>query len=1031
MHRIIEWFVRNPVAANLLMMILVISGFISLSQLRQEEFPPIDLGLVVVSVPYLGAAPEEVERGVCIRIEEALEGTLGIYRMTSNSLEGVCNVNVELEPRADDVQALNDIKSKVDAISTFPVETERPIVTLATIRRNALEVAISGPADERSLKELALRVREDIAELDGISDVEVTYVRPDEISIEISEQTLRRMGLSLGQIANAVRRSSLDLPGGSIRTDGGEILVRTQGQAYRGRDFEDIVAISRIDGTSIRLADIATIIDGFQEGDTQARLNGNPAAIVRIRQVESEDLIQIRDQVRAYVADMQVNIPEGLDLTILRDESEELEARLNILLGTAAGGLVLVLTLLTLPLQFRLAMWVAAGIPIAMLGTLAMFTPFDITINTLSVFAFILVLGVVVDDAIVVGERVFAHERMQKGQLRAAIDGTSEVAVPVIFGVLTTIAAFIPIIFTPGRIGQLFSVMGYVVVLCLIFSIVESQLILPAHLAHRRTKSRGEPNAFVKKWTRFQKRLSARIEDFAEHRYGAALVRVTSARYLALACGVGTLMIVTAYVLSGRLPIQFFPNVEGDRLAASLTLPEGVHVEQTAQAAERIERAALELRARLRERYSDRGDIVEDIFTSVGQGIGGQFGPPRSNLAQVVVALVPTSERGNIASGDLIEGVARADGRDSRCRRTDVFREPGHRPAMQSRFSCAAATLTISPLLRPKFAASSRGSMASPTSPIRSAPASKRSSSRCALKLTRSVLTLSDLGTPGAPGVLRRGSATRAARHRGHPHHGALSGSGATIARRSRGHADSHRRRHRGAVRSSCRVYARPRLFDDSTYRSPTCRHGACRRQPRCRRTRSGHRRTSSRCATANSRALPRCHVRAQRRAGRACDVVSRHRCAFPPRTTRDLCAARDPTAVVRAAARDHECHSVRRRRCCARSLDHGLADHHQLDSRHHCAGWRRRKLEPRARRLHQSPTPCRHGDVEEAVRRAGIVRFPADSFDVVDDVRRLDAADGAGLRLRRQYSCRWRSRSAGASFSQPSLRCFSCRACT
>ncbi len=654
MHRIIEWFVRNPVAANLLMMILIISGFVSLSQLRQEEFPPIDLGLVVVTVPYLGAAPEEVERGVCIRIEEALEGTLGVYKMTSNSLEGTCSVRVELEPGANEMQALNDIKSKVDAISTFPAETERPIVTLATVRRDALEVSISGPADERTLKELALRVREDIAELNGISDVEVAYVRPDEISIEISEQTLRRMGLTLGQVANAVRRSSLDLPGGSIRTAGGEILVRTQGQAYRGRDFEDIVVVSRIDGTSIRLAEVATIIDGFQEGDTQARLNGNPAAVVRVRQVENEDLMTIRDQVRDYVAGMQTSIPEGLSLSILRDESEELEARLNILLGTAAGGLVLVLILLTLPLQFRLAMWVAAGIPIAMLGTLATFVPFGITISTLSVFAFILVLGIVVDDAIVVGERVFAHERMQKSQLRAAIDGTSEVAVPVIFGVLTTIAAFIPIIFTPGRIGQLFSVMGYVVVLCLVFSIVESQLILPAHLAHRRTHSRGEPNAFVKAWTRFQQRLSSRIEEFAEQRYGAALGRVIGARYLALACGVGVLMIVTAYVLSGRLPIQFFPNVEGDRLVASLTLPEGVHVEQTAQAAERIERAALELKARLSERYPDRPDVIDDVFTSVGQAAGGQFGAPRSNLAQVVVELLPTSERGNIASGDVI-----------------------------------------------------------------------------------------------------------------------------------------------------------------------------------------------------------------------------------------------------------------------------------------------------------------------------------------------------------------------------------------
>ena len=314
--------------------------------------------------------------------------------------------------------------------------------------------------------------------------------------------------------------------------------------------------------------------------------------------------MQIRDQVRAYIPEAQRFVPEGIDVTILQDESEELEARINILLGTAAGGLVLVLILLALPLQFRLAMWVAAGIPIAMLGTLAMFSPLGITISTLSVFAFILVLGVVVDDAIVVGERVFAHERTSENQIQAAIDGTSEVAVPVIFGVLTTIAAFIPIIFTPGRIGQLFSVMGYVVVLCLIFSIIESQLILPAHLAHRRTRSRsGHSSAFVQGWTRFQQRLSTGIEHFAEYRYGAALSRVLEWRYSALACGIGTLILAWAYVSSGRLPIQFFPNVEGDRLVAQLTMPEGVNVEQTARGADRIERAALELREQLRAEY--------------------------------------------------------------------------------------------------------------------------------------------------------------------------------------------------------------------------------------------------------------------------------------------------------------------------------------------------------------------------------------------------------------------------------------------
>jgi multidrug efflux pump subunit AcrB len=656
MRPIIAWFVGNPVAANLLMMILVVGGLISLSQLRQEEFPPIDLGLVQVNVSYLGAAPEEVEQGVCIRIEEAVEGTPGIYRMTSYSREGACSVTLELEAGTDDVQTLNEIKGKIDAISTFPAETERPVVSLLTSRNEALEIAIAGATDERTLKEIALGIREDIASMDGISQVEVAYLRADEISIEVSEQTLRRLGLTLDEVATAVRRSSVDLPGGSIRAGAGEILVRTQGQAYRGQEFADIVVVSNADGTSMRLSEIAQIVDGFQEGETQARLNGVPAAIVRIFQVGEEDLMQIRDQVRAYVEDFQAYVPDGIAVTVWQDDSEELEARISILLGTAAGGLALVLVLLAVPLQFRLAMWVAAGIPIAMLGTLAMFSPLGITISTLSVVAFILVLGVVVDDAIVVGERVFAYERETGEQKLAAIEGTSEVAVPVIFGVLTTIAAFIPIIFTPGRIGQLFSVIGYVVVICLIFSIVESQLILPAHLAHRRkADDSSRPNAFVARWLRFQERLAGGIEHFAERRYGASLSRVLEWRYLALACGLGILVLTVAYVMSGRLTLQFLPDIEGDRLRAELTMPDGIAIERTAAAAETIEQAALALKRALNAEYPGNPDIIQSVFTSVGQSAGGQFGPPRSHLAEVVLDLLPTGERGGIAASTIVE----------------------------------------------------------------------------------------------------------------------------------------------------------------------------------------------------------------------------------------------------------------------------------------------------------------------------------------------------------------------------------------
>ena len=663
MTRLIGWFVGNPVAANLLMMILVVGGLISLTQLKQEEFPEIDLGIVQVRVPYLGAAPEEVELGVCIRIEEALEGAQSIYRMTSASSEGMCTVTLELESSADDIEALNDISGRVDAISTFPAETERPIVSLLTSRNQGLEIVIAGDTDERTLKTLALEMREEIAAMDGISQVEVAYVRADEISIEVSEQTLRRYGLTLDQVANAVRRSSLDLPGGTIRAGGGEILVRTKGQAYRGSEFENIVVVSAADGTTITLGEIATIIDGLEEGDLSVRFDGQPAAMVAIYQVGSEDIIDIRDKVRAYVENAQARMPEGIELTIWRDESEEIEARLSILLATAVGGLALVLLLLSLPLQFRLAMWVAAGIPIAMLGTIALFIPLGITLSTMSVIAFILVLGIVVDDAIVVGERIYAHERHAENQHSAAIEGTAEVAVPVIFGVLTTMAAFLPIMLLPGRIGSLFSVLGYIVVICLVFSVIESQLILPSHLAHRRIEPRaGRPNAFVARWLKFQERLAAGIEDFAERRYGEALSRVLEWRYLVLAVGVGILTLTLALVVSGRISVEFFPSIAGDRVVARLTMPEGIAVAETTRAAQQIEQAAQILRSELNLTRQDQPSVIQHVLTTIGQGLAGgrpgggtSLSTPVSHRADVAISLVPAAERSEFPSDTIAE----------------------------------------------------------------------------------------------------------------------------------------------------------------------------------------------------------------------------------------------------------------------------------------------------------------------------------------------------------------------------------------
>ena len=650
MKRLIAWFAGNPVAANLLMTVLAAGGLLSILQLRQEDLPARELGLVQVTVPYLGAAPEEVESGVAIRIEEALGGVSGIYRMTSTSREGVASVLVELETNANRVQTANEIKSRIDAISTFPRETERPVVSLLSTRYDGLEVVISGAADERTLKTLALRMRDDIVAMDGISSVEVTHVRPDEISIEVSGQTLRRMGLTFDQVADAVRRTSLDMPGGSIRTDAGEILLRAQGQAYTSDDLRDVVVLARKDGTRVRLDEVATIIDGFQEGDTEARFDGEPAAIVKVYLVGDEEIVAMSTQVRAYVEEARARVPDGVSLAIWQDASETLRARIDILLSSAATGLLLVLLLLTLPLHFRVAMWVAAGIPIAMLGTIAMFGALGFTISTLTILGFILVLGIVVDDAIVVGERIYAREQDGEDQLTAAVKGTSEVAVPVIFGVLTTIAAFIPLIFAVGVMGEMISVIGYVVVLCLGFSVVESQLILPAHLAHRGRRLPALGRTIVAAaWQRFQQRIATGFERFAEEIFGPALRRVLDWRYPTLAIAFGLLPVAIALITSGRIELQFLRLIESDSVIARLQMPAGVAVEQTAVAARRIEDAALRLKAELDEANPGGPSLVRHLFASVGLPLGGGLqSAPESHTAELELNLVPASERGDL-----------------------------------------------------------------------------------------------------------------------------------------------------------------------------------------------------------------------------------------------------------------------------------------------------------------------------------------------------------------------------------------------
>lgn len=657
MEKVIAWFTHNPVASNLLMFMMIVTGLLSLASINQEQFPNIDPRAISVSVPYLGAAPEEVEEGVCIRIEETLKSTDGIEKLSSFANEGLCTVQIELTDDVDAAAALNEIKSQVDGLNTLPVETEKPIVSKFTLYKSVLRIALFGDTDDRALKELGKTMREEIAALPGISRVDLSYVRPYEVSIEISESDLRRYGLTLDGVAKLVRASSLDMPGGTIKSEGGEILLRAKGQKYYGEQFENVPVLTRPDGTKLYLRDIADIRDTFEEGDLRARFNNQPAVIVQVWQVGKEDAPDIARVTKDYLKTKVPLLPQGVTAQVWSDEAAEIETRLDALSGSASFGMTLVVIVLTLFLRFRVAMWVAVGVPVALLGTFAVFPYADITMSTMSVMAFILVLGILVDDAIVVGERVYAFEEMGYKPTDAAIKATTEMAIPVIFGVLTTMAAFLPLIMVEGRMASFFGVIGWVVIFALCASIIESMLILPGHLAHR--KNTPPSTRFSIAWNRFQQRFADAMQHWAEERYRPFLVKCVEIRYVTLAASIGVLIIAFALIASGRAVFAFFPAIPGDQIFATLEMPEGVSVDVTSLATEQIEAAADKLAAEL-EAETGIEDVVLYKFTTIGK-LADRDGPPRgfsagkSHLAEVVLELKPPAERNKISSKDVAD----------------------------------------------------------------------------------------------------------------------------------------------------------------------------------------------------------------------------------------------------------------------------------------------------------------------------------------------------------------------------------------
>lgn len=616
MNGLIAWFAKNKVVANLLMVSILVAGMLSLSKIKMEVFPEFSADMVSVSVLFLGATPEEVEEGICIRIEEAVQDLEGIKKITATASEGIGTVNIEVETGYDVRKTLDDIKSRVDGISTFPAETEKPVIQEILNRRQVINVAISGDADEKTLKHIGEKVRDDITNLPEVSQVDLSIARPYEISIEVSEETLRRYQLTFDEVANAVRMSSLDLPGGAVKTEGGEISLRTKGQAYVGDEFENIVLRSLPDGTRLKLSDVATVVDGFAETDQTARFDGKPSVLVQIFRVGDENAMDLANAVKEYVTKTSPTLPAGIALTTWQDDSKILQDRLSLLLRNGRTGFILVFLALALFLRLKLSWWVAVGMALSFFGAFWLMPQFDVSINLLSLFAFILVLGIVVDDAIVVGENIYTHLQKGKTGLDAAIQGAQEVAKPVIFAVLTTCAAFSPLLNVPGNMGKFMRVIPIIVLSVLLFSLLESLFILPSHLSHLTLAGEKPARTTLGKWFKnIQQTFSGWLERFSATTYRKYLELALRWRYSTVAIGVGTLIITMALAAGGWVKFTFMPQVEADNVVAFLTMPEGTPVEQTEEALKKLETTALQIQ----EEFSSKDQLViEHVLSSIG-----------------------------------------------------------------------------------------------------------------------------------------------------------------------------------------------------------------------------------------------------------------------------------------------------------------------------------------------------------------------------------------------------------------------------
>ncbi|WP_150912142.1 efflux RND transporter permease subunit [Marinobacter halotolerans] len=632
----IAWMARNSVAANLMMVMLLAGGFWMATQVQKEVFPQFQLDMVRITVSYPGAAPSEVEQGILLPVEEAVQGIQSVQEMTSTAREGRGNIQLELIPGTDRMKALQDIEQAVDGVRTFPEQAEEPEITLVTPTRDVMELTLYGDVDIWTLRQIGERVRNRLLSEASITQAIIDDVPAYVTTVEISQETLREYNLTLSGVASLIQQSSEDIPAGSMATSNGDILIRLKAQKQWAEAFENIVILNAASGGSVTLGDIATVRDGFEETGFHSRFNGQPSVEIEIFRTGSQSPLDISASVETVMAELEVTLPEGVEVRIDSNRAKQFEERMDMLIENGIMAMVIVLVILSLFLEYRLAFWIMMGMTISFVGSVLFLPAMDVSINMISMFGFLMVLGIVVDDAIVVGENIYEYRERGMGFLEAAIQGAKDIAGPVTFSILTNIVAFLPLLFIPGTTGKFWWPLGVVVILVLALSLIEALFILPAHLAH---SGRGSVTIYGQWMHRIQRVFSGGFESFMNRVYRPLLDLALRFRYVTLSAALTIMVVCGAYATSDHMGMIMMPEAPADEIEAAVELPEGTTSRRAGELAMAITRDT--------QRLFEENNLASDV-EGIKTNVRGQ------NSIDVELVLLPAEQR-NMTVNEIID----------------------------------------------------------------------------------------------------------------------------------------------------------------------------------------------------------------------------------------------------------------------------------------------------------------------------------------------------------------------------------------